>query len=111
MGRRSNDADLARARTSLTPVTKWIAAREGSKPPAAETIEAAAAIIATPPTLRDTWVRCGIATVHGVNGHLVVLYRERDDPRSPVVDGQCSCGRTDEVCEHLLVALVGEVPR
>jgi hypothetical protein len=106
---RGNAADLARARASLAAVTDWIAARDGAIPPDAATVEAAAAIIATPPTERDTWVRCGIATVHGVNGHLIALYR--DKPGSPVTDAECSCGRTDAVCEHLLVALVGEVPR
>jgi hypothetical protein len=107
--REQHAADLARAKASLTAVTAWIAARDGSIPPDAATLEAAAEIIATPTTVRDTWVRCGIATVHGVNGCLIALYR--DQPGGPVTDAQCSCGRTDAVCEHLLVALVWEVPR
>ena len=106
MSRRS-DADLASARASLARVTDWIAGRSGGKPDTA-TIEAAARIIATPPTIRDTWVEVRPATVHGVNGHLVVLYRERGDRQSPVVDGRCSCDRQDALCEHLLVALTGE---
>jgi hypothetical protein len=108
VSRRNDAADLARAHVRLAAVTHWIAARPGAILPDTATLQAAAEIIATPPTIRDTWTEVRLASVHSVNGHLVVLYRERDDRRSPVVDGRCSCDRPDAVCEHLLVALAGE---
>lgn len=96
--------DQKAAEARVRAVTDWMAAREDSSPPAPEAIEAAAAFLALPPTQRDESVRCGLAVVHHVSGHMVAVWHERDALSGPVFDAVCSCG-SDRVCEHLLIAL------
>jgi hypothetical protein len=107
---RPSARDLAEARARLGAVTGWLAAREGSSQPGPAAIDAAARILAAPPTRRDASVSVHPATVHRatvhrVQGHLVALYH-LGSHGGPIATGECSC--PDEgLCEHLLVALAG----
>jgi len=105
VSRRNSAADLSQAHARLAAVIDWISARSM---PDAVTVQAAAEILATPPADRDVWSEVRLASVHGVNGCLVVLFREHGGRRGPVTDGRCSCDHPDAVCEHMLVALAGE---
>lgn len=100
--------DLAQARARLSAVTDWIAAREGSSPPDPGAVDAAASILAAPPTDRDVSHSVHPATVYRVGGHLVAAYRFGSRV-GEVATAECSCP-DNGVCEHLLAALACELP-
>jgi hypothetical protein len=105
---RPSARDLAQARARLSAVTDWIAAREGSSPPDPGAVDAAASILAAPPTHRDVSHSVHPATVYHVGGHLVAVYR-LGSRIGEVATAECSCP-DNGVCEHLLAALAYELP-
>ena len=94
-----------RARARLGAVTDWIAARDGSLPPDPATVDAAVAILATPPARRDVSVSVHPATVWRVHGHLVAVYHFGSRVGA-LATAECSCV-SEGLCEHLLVVLPG----
>jgi hypothetical protein len=107
-GSRPARRDLTAARARVNAVTDWIAAKEGSRQPDPETVDAAVSILAAPPNRRGVSVSVHPATVSRVGGHLVAVYRFGSRVGA-VATAECSCP-DNRVCEHLLVALAYEVP-
>jgi hypothetical protein len=107
-GSRPAKRDLTAARARVNAVTGWLAAREGSRQPDPEAVDAAVRILAAPPNHRDVSVSVHPATIWRVGGHIVAVYRFGSRVGA-VATAECSCP-DNRVCEHLLVALAYELP-